>query len=94
MATTDYQALIAGGYKELFAGLNYRETGLEIRDQVRAYIGDHSPVAASRDGRITTAATALPQTGEAPLDPLAIAGLGVVVLAGGLFLRRRAMEPR
>src|SRR5439155_2035342 len=54
VATTDFQGLVAGGYKEIFAQATYRDTGLEVRDQVRSFIQAHSPVTARLDGRIAT----------------------------------------
>jgi 5'-nucleotidase/UDP-sugar diphosphatase len=57
VATTDFQGLIAGGYKEIFAGAPYKETGLDVRDEVRAYLRANSPVTSALDGRITTGAT-------------------------------------
>ena len=53
VATTDFQGLIAGGYKEIFAQATYRDTGLEVREQVRGFLQAHSPVTARFDGRIT-----------------------------------------
>ena len=52
VATTDFQGLVAGGYKELFAQATYRDTGLEVRDQVRSFFQARSPVTAQLDGRI------------------------------------------
>ncbi len=53
VATTDFQGLVAGGYKEIFAQATYQDTGIDVRDQVRGFIQAHSPVAARLDGRIT-----------------------------------------
>jgi 2',3'-cyclic-nucleotide 2'-phosphodiesterase (5'-nucleotidase family) len=52
VATTEYLAKVAPGYRDFFAGLTAHPTGLRIRDEVRKYIGAHSPVTATRDGRI------------------------------------------
>ncbi|HEY5610906.1 MAG TPA: 5'-nucleotidase C-terminal domain-containing protein, partial [Thermoanaerobaculia bacterium] len=52
LATTDYQAKVAGGYKEIFATLTPTDTGLEVRDEVRKAIEKRSPISAKRDGRI------------------------------------------
>jgi len=57
VATTDFQGLLAGGYKEIFAQATYRDTGLEVREQVRGYLQAHSPVTARLDGRITADTT-------------------------------------
>jgi 5'-nucleotidase len=54
VATTDYLARVAPGYRELFAGVAAHPTGLRIRDEVRKHLEAHSPVTATRDGRITT----------------------------------------
>lgn len=51
VATTDYLARIAPGYRDFFTGLTPHATGLRIRDEVRKYIGAHSPLTAKRDGR-------------------------------------------
>jgi 5'-nucleotidase/UDP-sugar diphosphatase len=59
VATTDFQGLIAGGYKEIFAGAPYEETGLDVRNEVRAYLRANSPVTSALDGRITTGAAAI-----------------------------------
>jgi 5'-nucleotidase len=53
VATTDFQGLVAGGYKEIFAQAAPRDTGLEVRDQVRSFFQAHRPVTARLDGRIT-----------------------------------------
>jgi 5'-nucleotidase/UDP-sugar diphosphatase len=53
VATTDFQGLVASGYKEIFAGATYQDTSIDVRDQVRGFIQAHSPVAARLDGRIT-----------------------------------------
>ncbi|MCU1230868.1 MAG: 5-Nucleotidase domain protein [Acidobacteria bacterium] len=52
VATTEYLAKVAPGYRDFFTGLTAQPTGLRIRDEVRKYIGAHSPVTAVRDGRI------------------------------------------
>jgi len=52
VATTDFQGLVAGGYKEIFAQATYRDTGLEVREQVHSFIQAHSPLTAQLDGRI------------------------------------------
>lgn len=107
VATTDFQGLIAGGYKELFAGAPYEETGLDVRDEVRAYLQANSPVSAELDGRITTgaapaapapeAATApaeLPASGGQPATPWLGLGAGLGLIALGLLARRRMAAGR
>jgi 5'-nucleotidase/UDP-sugar diphosphatase len=54
VATTEYLARVAPGYRDFFAGATPHPSGLRIRDEVRKYIGAHSPVTATRDGRIRT----------------------------------------
>jgi len=53
VATLAFQGLVAGGYKEIFAKALYRDTGLDVWDQVRSFIQTHSPVMARLDGRIS-----------------------------------------
>jgi 5'-nucleotidase/UDP-sugar diphosphatase len=53
VATTDFLARVAPGYRDLLAGLTPKATGLRVRDEVRKYIASHSPVSARRDGRIS-----------------------------------------
>ncbi len=52
VATTDYQVRVAPGYRELFAGLGVKATGLRLRSEVQRYLAAHSPVSAAADGRI------------------------------------------
>ncbi|HYM60044.1 MAG TPA: 5'-nucleotidase C-terminal domain-containing protein [Thermoanaerobaculia bacterium] len=52
VATTDYLARVAPGYRELFAGLTPEMTGLHLREELRKYLAAQSPVSAKRDGRI------------------------------------------
>jgi 5'-nucleotidase len=70
VATTDFLAKVAGGYKDLFAGLTPRDTGLEVREQFRAYIKANSPVAGQLDGRISRGAPAIQPT-PPPTQPAA-----------------------
>ncbi len=54
VATTNFQALIAADYKELFAAAeNVTNTEIEINELVLEYIRENSPIRASTDGRIT-----------------------------------------
>jgi len=62
VATTDFLSTVAGGYKDLFAGLAPRDTGLEVRERFRAYVKANSPVAGQLDGRITQGAPAVQPT--------------------------------
>lgn len=52
VATSNFQGLYAGGYKDIFAQASYVETGLDVWDVVRQYIQANSPVSADLDGRI------------------------------------------
>jgi 5'-nucleotidase len=52
VATTNYQGLFAPGYKDLFAGLKYTDTGLDVQKLVKEYMQNNSPVRAALDGRI------------------------------------------
>ncbi|HEY1014266.1 MAG TPA: 5'-nucleotidase C-terminal domain-containing protein [Herpetosiphonaceae bacterium] len=106
VATTNFLAQVAAGYKERFAGASFRETGLEVRAQTRAFIQANSPVGGGLDGRITLGAPApvptalpstgiparLPNTGAAPAGfPQPIAWLlGLLLLAAGGLARRAA----
>jgi 5'-nucleotidase / UDP-sugar diphosphatase len=55
VATSNFQGLFAGGYKDIFAQASYSETGLDVWDVVRNFIQAHSPINAALDGRIVTA---------------------------------------
>jgi 5'-nucleotidase / UDP-sugar diphosphatase len=99
VATTDFQGLIAAGYREIFARAGApRETGIDVRDQVRAYIQANSPVSARLDGRISEglppAAPELPASLPRTAAPSDLALAVLVALAAlsamlGLGLRRR-----
>jgi len=52
VATTNYQGLFAPGYKDLFAGLTYTDTGLDVQQVVKEYMQNNSSVSARLDGRI------------------------------------------
>jgi len=52
VATSNFQGLYAGGYKDIFAQVTYVETGLDVWDVVREYIQTHSPIETQLDGRI------------------------------------------
>lgn len=106
VATSDFQARVAAGYSELFtrAGAGV-DTGLEVREQVRAYIRANSPVSAALDGRIRSEAVpvvppapevpaapvpaTLPNTAGGVLPWLALASIGLLSSLFGLRLRRR-----
>lgn len=96
VATTDYQGLIAGGYKDIFTQATYQETGIDVREKVRSTIQANSPVTAALDGRIAQGAAtlpaALPETGGVKFVPLPLAVflLGAHLVVLGLLLRRKA----
>ncbi len=104
VATSDFQGKLAGGYKDIFAPSSFREAGItDIRDNVRAYIRDHSPVRAQLDGRISTGAAQpapaeqpatqpaeLPRTGGADMGIWAAALIALAALALGVGVRRQA----
>lgn len=80
VATTDFLSKVAGGYKDLFAGLAPRDTGLEVREQFRAYVKANSPVSGQLDGRITLGAPTVqptPQPTQAVPGQLPNTGLPV-----------------
>ncbi len=53
VATTNFQALIAGGYKDIFAeAANVTNTGIDINQIVIDYIRENSPVSVELDGRV------------------------------------------
>ena len=53
VSTTNFQALIAADYKDIFAAAqNVMNTEIDINELVSAYIRTNSPVAAEPDGRI------------------------------------------
>ncbi len=53
VATTNFQALIAADYKDIFAAAaDVTETTVNINDLVLAHIRDNSPVSAEIDGRV------------------------------------------
>jgi 5'-nucleotidase len=55
VATTDFQARIAAGYKDVFAkATSVRDTGLVVNDAMIDLIKRTSPVSAKVDGRVTS----------------------------------------
>lgn len=91
VATSDFQGLIAGGYKEIFAPASHIDTGLDVRTEVRAYLQNHNPVSAQLDGRITQGApqATLPATGGELAGPWSVMLPGLALVSLGLLLRRR-----
>ncbi len=93
VATSSFQGLFAGGYKDIFAQATYTETGLDVWDEVRAYIQTNSPVSAQLDGRIVTGPpSALPDSGGAGPAPWVLPLIGLGLIALGLLARRRAVS--
>ncbi|MGD9047959.1 MAG: bifunctional UDP-sugar hydrolase/5'-nucleotidase [Anaerolineae bacterium] len=95
VATTNYQGLYASGYKDLFAQASYVDTAIDVRDEVRSFIQENSPVTASLDGRLATGAPTAPEevpdTGGKPVGPLTVLLVGVILVAAGLLQRRTAL---
>ncbi|MCP4535683.1 MAG: bifunctional metallophosphatase/5'-nucleotidase [Chloroflexi bacterium] len=97
VATSNYQGLFAGGYKDIFAQASYTETGLDVWDEVREFIQTSSPINVQLDGRIVTGSPAeqtpatLPDTGGANIMSWSLSSIGVLFLTLGLLARRRAI---
>jgi 5'-nucleotidase len=91
VATTNFQGLIAGGYKDIFAPASYVDTGLDVWDQMRRYISSNSPINAQLDGRMSAGEpAALPVAGGQPsTSPLALLLLGTGLAVSGLWVRQR-----
>ena len=91
VATSDFQGLIAGGYKDIFAQASYVDTGLDVRTEVRNYLQSNSPVMAQLDGRISQeeAPAELPTSGGVPANPWPALLVGLALLCLGLRLRRQ-----
>lgn len=52
VAATDYVALVAGGYADLFKVATPTDTGVIVNDLLIDYIRKNSPVRSARDGRV------------------------------------------
>lgn len=100
VATSNYQGLFAGGYKDIFAPAPYTETGLDVWDEVRKFIQANSPVTAQLDGRIITgpsaeqAPTTLPASGgrRDGAAPQSLPFIGALLIVLGLLTRRRVIK--
>lgn len=98
VATSDFQGLVAGGYKDIFAQATYVDTAIDVRDIVRSAIQSRSPVTAALDGRISQGAPAeapaapiqLPNTSKTPAPPFALPVFALFLLGLGLLMIRRA----
>lgn len=91
VGTTDFQAYVAGGYKELFAqAQNLTKSDMDAHQTLISAIRA-GPITASLDGRTSagSAPATLPTTGQEPGGALALLGAGVALLLGGTALRRR-----
>lgn len=53
LATTDYLARVARGYRDFFSTLEGTPSGRRVRDELRRHLESHSPVTPVLDGRIT-----------------------------------------
>jgi 5'-nucleotidase / UDP-sugar diphosphatase len=97
VATSNFQGLYAGGYKDIFAPASYTETGLDVWDEVRKFIQANSPVNAQLDGRIVTGPpaeqppTTLPATGGSGVSPWPLPFVGVLLIALGVLTRRKVI---
>jgi 5'-nucleotidase len=95
VATSNFQGLFAGGYKDIFAQASYTETGLDVWDEVRKFIQTHSPINAQLDGRIVTGLPAdqipaiLPVSGDSSVSLWSLPVVGVLLVVLGLLTRRR-----
>jgi 5'-nucleotidase len=94
VATTDFQGLIAGGYKDIFAPASHVDTGIDVRTEVRNYLQAYRPVSAKLDGRMSQAAApaTLPTSGGQPADPWPIILSGLALISLGLLLSRRIIR--
>jgi 5'-nucleotidase / UDP-sugar diphosphatase len=68
VATTDFQALIADGYRQHFDEVALTSTDIILRDQVRAYITANTPLVAALDGRITIGSPATEHPDIVPIQ--------------------------
>ncbi len=92
VATSDFQALFAAGYKDIFAKATSTDTGLEIREEIRKFLQANSPVTAKLDGRISTGAATpaeLPVSGGVTSAPWSLPTVGLCLIALGLLARRK-----
>jgi 5'-nucleotidase/UDP-sugar diphosphatase len=100
VATSNFQGLYAGGYKDIFAPASYTETGLDVWDEVRKFIQANSPVNVQLDGRIVTGPpaeqlpTTLPATGGSNAAPWPLPFIGVLLIALGVLTRRRVEKQK
>ncbi|MBN1994774.1 MAG: 5'-nucleotidase C-terminal domain-containing protein [Anaerolineae bacterium] len=94
VATSNFVGLFAGGYKDIFAGAPYTDTGLEIREEVTKYLQANSPVSAQLDGRMTIgeAPLTLPESGGRGPEGWIAPALGIGLLVLGLAAARRSVS--
>ncbi len=97
VGTTNYQALIAGGYKDLFAqAVNVVDTKRDISTILTATIQAQGTITAALDGRMGTAVAAppvvapgMPTTGTPhTLDLAGLLALALSLIGGGALLAR------
>jgi hypothetical protein len=95
--TTDFQAKIAAGYKDIFArATNVKDTGLIVNDTLIDFIKKNSPVSARLEGRVKVAVpsapTTLPQSGGEPEAStwLVLFALGSALLGVSWLLRKKS----
>jgi 5'-nucleotidase/UDP-sugar diphosphatase len=95
VGTTNYQALIAGGYKDIFAkAANVVDTKRDVSTLLIAKIQAQGTITGALDNRMSAAtpvvAPGMPTTGTADLTGLAaLLALALSLVAGGGLLRRR-----
>lgn len=91
VATTDFQGLIAGGYKDIFGQAGHVDTSIDVRTEVRDYLQANSPITAQLDGRITSGSVPaeLPASGGVLAGPWLALLFGLVLVSLGLLLRRQ-----
>lgn len=91
VATTNFQGLIAGGYKDIFAPASYVDTGLDVWEQLRLYIRNNSPINTQLEGRMSAGApAALPVAGGQPSTiPMILLLLGTGLAVSGVWVRQR-----
>ena len=89
LVTNNFMSTGGDGYSVFTKGKNVYQSGLLMADTLADYIKVHSPVNPGVEGRITTSAALLPETGYVLALPWAFLGAGALVGAG-LALRRLA----
>ncbi len=86
IATSDYQAQFARGYKRIFSSVESRDTGIDIWTVFRNYLATNTPLKGQTDGRIKQDCSS--QREEFIHSPitLALVSLGAIVILLRLFI--------